>query len=99
MAADWLWTNAWLRLDRGMFYDALNGGTDPGQGAPDLNLLIAPMYAFLYRQTGEAKYREQGDALFAAGVDGSWLDGAKQFNQSYWWSFDYVKWRSAGAVS
>ncbi len=63
MAADWLWANAWLRLDYGMFYDALNGGTGPGQGAPDLNLLIAPMYAFLYRQTGEDEVPRAGRRL------------------------------------
>ncbi len=96
MAADWLWANAWIPNERSMFYDALNGGTGPGQGAPDLNLLIAPMYAFLYAQTGETKYRDRGDALFAGGVDLAWLAGAKQFNQNYWWSFDYVKWRTAG---
>ncbi len=94
MAADWLWANAWHPAERAMFYDALNGGTGPGTGAPDLNLLIAPMYAFLYAQTGEVKYRDQGDAIFAGGVDLAWLAGAKQFNQSYMWSFDYVKWRS-----
>ena len=44
------------------------------------------MYAFLYAQTGETKYRDQGDALFAGGVDLAWLAGAKQFNQNYWWS-------------
>ena len=88
-AADWLWTNAWIRSERAMWYEA----THPGKAALDLNLLIAPLYAFLYRQAGNSKYLEQGDALFASGVDSAWLDGAKQFNQSYWWSFDYVKWR------
>jgi hypothetical protein len=95
LAADSLWANAWIPSDRAMFYDALSAGSQPRRGAPDLNLLIAPMYAFLYRHTGETKYRDQADALFAGGVARAWLDGAKQFNQSYWWSFDYVKWRSS----
>ncbi len=99
LAADWLWANAWLPSERGMFYDALNGGMGKGQGAPDLNLLIAPMYGFLYRQTGEAKYRDQGDALFAGGVDLAWLDGPKQFNQSYMLSPEYVLWRQAGPAA
>ena len=93
LAADWLWANAYLQPERGMFYDALNGGMGKGQGAPDLNLLIAPMYAFLYRQTGETKYRDQGDVLFGGGVDLAWLDGAKQFNQSYMLSPEYLRWR------
>ncbi len=99
MTADWLWANAWLPAERSMFYDALNGGMGRGQGAPDLNLLIAPMYAFLYANTGETKYRDRGDAIFAGGVDLAWLAGAKQFNQSYWWSFDYVKWRTGPIVT
>ena len=93
-AADWLWGNAWLPGERSMFYDAFNG-TGPGHGAPDLNLLIAPMYALLYRVTGEPKYRTQGDALFAGGVElaCSGCDG-KHFDQNYLWSIDYVTWRS-----
>jgi hypothetical protein len=86
---DWLWANAWIGSEHGMWYEAAH----PGKAAPDLNLLIAPLYAFLYRQTGDPKHLERGDALFASGVDSAWLDGAKQFNQTYWWSFDYVKWR------
>jgi hypothetical protein len=93
-AADWLWTNAWNAATEAMWYDAL----DRTAYAPDLNLLIAPMYAFLYRQTGEEKYRDQGDALFAGGVRRGWLGGPKQFNQSYSWSFDYVRWRSADSA-
>jgi hypothetical protein len=97
-AADWLWEHAWQGRERSMFYDALNGGTGVGTGHADLNLLIAPLYAFLYRQTGEAKYRTAGDELFGGGVDGAWIEGPKQFNQNYWWSFDYVRWRSPRAV-
>ena len=32
IAADWLWANAWLPAERGMFYDALNGAWGPGKG-------------------------------------------------------------------
>jgi hypothetical protein len=93
-AADWLWANAWNAQGRAMWYrmDNLN------DLAPDLNLLVAPVYAFLYAQTGDTKYRDEGDALFAGGVEGAFLTGAKQFNQNYWWSFDYVTWRSGGVV-
>ena len=79
-----------------MWYDVtgFDSNRNPHVPAPDLNLLIAPMYAWLYRQTGETKYRDQGDALFAGGVKKAYLDGGKQFDQNYWWSFDYVRWRS-----
>lgn len=89
-AADWLWANAWIPADESMWYESL----DTSHGAPDLNLLIAPIYAFLYWQTGETKYLDQGDAFFAGGVKSAYLGSGKQFDQNYWWSFDYVNWRS-----
>ena len=64
-----------------------SGGTDP---APDLNLLIAPAYAWMYRQTGDITYRQQGDQIFAGGVRSADLDEVKQFNQNYEFSFDYL---------
>ncbi len=74
-AADWLWSNAWDSKAGGMAYDinGIDGGTT---GAVDLNLLIAPMYAFLYAETGDSKYRDQGDALFSAGVHHAFLETA-----------------------
>jgi hypothetical protein len=90
--AEWLWTQAWDPTSRSMWYD-LNQSTR--EAAPDLNLLIAPLYAWLWQQTGNVTYRDRGDALFVGGVEGAWLDGEKQFNQNYWWSFDYVTWRNS----
>jgi hypothetical protein len=91
-AADWLWANAWDDGEDAMLLD-VNAAPGKAVYAPDLNLLIAPMYAFLYRQTGLAQYRDQGDALFAGGVREPFLTTGKHFDQNYWWSFDYVKWR------
>ena len=71
-------------------------GTRPSQpnpAAPDLNLLIAPAFAWMYQQTGDTTYRDRGDQIFAGGVKGAISTDGKQFNQNYMWSFDYVKWR------
>jgi len=95
-AADWLWSNAWIPSAEAMWYefpDQEQLCCQASGAAPDLNLLIAPIYAFLYRQTGEMQYRDRGDQIFAGGVRNAWLGGAKQFDQNYWWSFDYVRWR------
>jgi hypothetical protein len=98
IAMDALWNRAWVAADQAFWYQ--NWVTDPAQvfpakpGAPDLNLLIAPAYAWLYSRTGDTTYRDRGDQIFAGGVKRAWLDGSKQFNQNYMWSFDYVKWRS-----
>jgi hypothetical protein len=96
-ALDALWARAWVASDEAFWYE--NWTPDPSMafparpGAPDLNLLIAPAYAWLYQRTGDTTYRDRGDQVFAGGVKGAYLEGAKQFNQSYMWSFDYVKWR------
>jgi hypothetical protein len=94
-AADYLWANLWVKDSQAFRYmDRKTGApdetTDP---APDLNMIVAPVYAWIYSQTGDKKYAEIADTVFAGGVRGAWLDNAKQFNQSYRWSFDYVRWR------
>ena len=65
------------------------------QGSPDVNMLIAPMFAWLFNQTGDAKYITRGDAVFAGGVKGAYLHGGKQFVQSYRLSFTYLTLRQA----
>lgn len=93
-AADWIWDNCWLPSNNSFKYTdrvVASGGTEP---APDLNLLIAPVYAWLWHQTGETVYRDRADLIFAGGVTQAWLNNGKQFNQNYRWSFDYIKWRS-----
>jgi hypothetical protein len=90
---DWLWANAWVPADQAFWYD--NYVTDPkspfpaNKGAPDLNLLIAPAYAWYYQMTGDTQYRDKGDAIFAGGSV-AYLAGAKQFNQNYSYGFQYV---------
>ena len=94
-AADWLWEYAWVDDDQSFYYkryDPYEGDTVL-PGAPDLNLLIAPMYAWLWKQKGEVRFLERGDAIFAGGVKNAWLAGGKQFSQSYRWSFKYIEWR------
>ena len=63
-AADWLWSQRLGFQRRGMAYD-INGIDGSTKGAVDLNLLIAPMYAFLYAETGDPNHRDRADALFS----------------------------------
>jgi hypothetical protein len=98
VALDWLWENAWVEENQAFWYE--NWVADPSEpfpakdGAPDLNQLIAPAYAWLYRKTCDPVLLERVDKIFAGGVAGAWLSGAKQFNQNYCWSFTYVALRS-----
>jgi Bacterial Ig domain len=68
---------------------------DYNDGQPNLNNLISPAYAWMYLQTGDTKYREEADSLFADDViyNGAINWAGKEFSQNYRWSFDYIKWR------
>ncbi|MGH9477410.1 MAG: hypothetical protein ACRD1C_13965 [Terriglobales bacterium] len=104
--ADHLWATEWVPRagNNGMFiYNLLtdqNGGENDGQGSDyrNLNLLIAPMYAWLYRETGAMIYQQEGDVIWDSGVTDPAGNGigwsGKNFSQQYRWSFEYVKWRS-----
>jgi len=90
-AVDGLWTEAWMPASNAFYYEK---SENPKKAASDLNLLIAPAYAWLYKLTGDPVYQKRGDLIFQGGVAGAWLDGGKQFSQNYRWGFDYVNWRS-----
>jgi hypothetical protein len=100
--ADWLWNGGWDPGTRSFFYIVCKPGSEsvtneciglPREPSPDLNLLIAPAYAWLFRRLGEVRFQQRGDEIFSGGVRGSWLEGGKQFSQSYRWSFDYIRYR------
>ena len=71
-----------------------SGGQQP---AADLNLLVAPAYAWVYAQTKDVRFRNWHDSLFIGGVKKgtSYLAYAKQFNQAYRWSADGIRWRNS----
>lgn len=65
-----------------------------------LNLLIAPVYAWLWQYTADTAYRDQGDELWNYCVLYPTLPfGGKNFSQQYRWSFDYVTWRTEVTAS
>jgi len=76
-------------------YIGWNGSDD----LRDLNLLIAPMYAWAFKQTGDNWYAARFDEIFASGVDGAYLGGGngKIFNQNYRWSIQGLDWRYSAA--
>ena len=96
LAADSLWNDYWVVDSEAFIYEKAPSNV-PGEGrtpAPDLNLLIAPLYAWLYHQTGNTIYQIRGDAIFAGGVRYAYLGGGKQFDQNYRWSDEFVRWRT-----
>jgi hypothetical protein len=80
--ADYMYANAYNAIsdDLGAFqYDNFRGATNVGianahaSSMIPLNLLIAPMYAWLFKETGEKQYQVEGDLIWKSGV---LLDGA-----------------------
>jgi len=92
LAADQLWSQSWNAGCACFLYYNGDGTTYQSQ---DLNLLIAPLYGWVFQQTGSENYRNMGDQIFNSGVSGAWLYGGKQFSQNYRWSDKYVQWRNA----
>jgi hypothetical protein len=91
-----LWNTQWLASDGAFKY---NSGSCSGVGgpspAPDLNLMFVQQWGWMYRRAGDAKYRSQGDAIFAEGVQRAWfgnnmLQANKQFNENYRSSWQYL---------
>lgn len=92
--ADYLRTQMWL----GTGFRYTDNPVEGTASAPDLNLLIAPMYFWLYEKTKIPVMQTFGDEVFKAGVLSSYLTGGKQFNQNYRLSFKYLKPPVAPAV-
>ena len=92
-AAEKTWARLWLEDKKCFRYADRLGEPDGMNPAPDLNLLIAPMYGWLYFKTKDPEFAIKGDKIFEGGVTQAFLGNGKQFNQNYRWSFDYVKWR------
>lgn len=104
--ADHIYSTCWIPRsgNNGLFvYNLLwqNSGLLPDAGGSDLrnlDLLVAPLYAWVYSQTGNSLYQQEGDSIWLSGVDASSDNGlgwsGKNFSQQYRWSFEYVLWRS-----
>jgi hypothetical protein len=89
-AADGLWARFWHAGTESFVYQS----TNLNEGAPDLNMLIAPAYAWLWQLTGAQRHLDRGDVAFSSGVRRAWIGAGKAFSQNYRSSFNYVKWRS-----
>ena len=80
---------AFIPASNALYYESVRK-----QAAPDLNLLLAPIYAWLWHRGGDKKFSDMADKLFEGGVKGASLGDGKHFTENYRWSFDYVRWRS-----
>ena len=99
-ATDHLWGTQWVPSRRAFKYASVEcprnrkglavGGSTP---AADLNNLMVTSFGWLYRKTGDPRYRSAGEQVFAGGVEQAYLDGSKQFNEEYTAAFRYLDYR------
>ncbi len=87
---NWLWDKTWLEGAQAFKYTDRSTSSGGTEAAPDLNLLIAPAYFWIYQQTGQTGFLAQADKIFIGGVNQAFLGNPKQFNQNYRWIFSYV---------
>ena len=66
----------------------IGGGN--GGDATDLNLMICPAFAWVWKETGTIRFQTHADDLFVTGVEDAFLGAGKQYSQNYFWSFFYV---------
>jgi hypothetical protein len=82
-------------------------GNNGGSCMVNLNMLIVPMYAWVFKNTGLSEYQTEGDEIWNHGVLFDGCQGGlapnltgptgnygKQFSQQYYWGPSYVAWRS-----
>lgn len=99
--ADFLWTNTWQSTPKKFQYCHTRSdgshclvGDDGEAYSVDLNLLIAPMYAWLYKEGYGQTYADRFDEIFISGVTGASLGfQGKGFSQNYKESFKALEWR------
>jgi hypothetical protein len=103
--ADATWNVYWVDRDQSMKYRFYEDSAAPPQpvtrGAPDLNNMIFPWYAWLYLRTGEDRFRARAEKLFNGTIGkaaGFALDenAAKQFGELTRWTFDGLNWYREG---
>ncbi len=91
------------KLTYDKLYSDRNHGFTSNTGHPNvywggIDLLVVPLYGWLWHVTGERYFLDAGDKVWKNWIDYGWRDpegwGGKQFSQNYHWSFDYVRWRS-----
>lgn len=100
LAADSLTTSTYFDSSNNSFmYCQVFGGAvcddTPGLGAPDLNMLVVPIYGWVAMHFNNTSYLVRGDEGFDSAVSGAYINRGKVFNQFRKWSPQYITWRTA----
>lgn len=95
LAANWMWDNTWSDVYGQFYYRTDNPLWD---GGSELNLVICPLYWWLYLQTGNLTHKTRGDTAFNQGMPTAFIGNPKQFNQVYRWTPAGLLWRSEASI-
>jgi len=98
--SDLLWDSLWLPKEKAFRYadrEVISGETlDKSSlhkgAAPDLNLLIFPLYAWLSDRTADPRHYDRARDILKGGLVGAYWTGPKQFNQQLFWSTYGIRW-------
>jgi hypothetical protein len=96
-ACDSMWENYWQENAQSWNYNnnpdsSLGGGV---YGAPDLAMLIAPIYAWLAVQDNSQAQMDRADYGYAGLAQGGSITPGKHFNQMTVRMPEYLEWRNA----
>ena len=101
LMVDGLWVKGYDHSNHKMAYNTDPPGPTCSVGCekyiPDLSNLIAPAYAWYWRESNDDVYRQHADEIFGHALDTNISYSGKIFSQNYRWSFDYVRWRTGGS--
>jgi hypothetical protein len=92
-SVDYLWLHAYDAGSAAFLYLEGDCKEERREPAPDLNLMIVNGFGFVFSKTGDERYRERGDQIFAGGVRKAWLQNPKIFNQNYATAYRYLAYR------
>lgn len=97
---DTIWENTWSEADRALRY--ANRKPDPNEvlpsdgtelePAPDLHLLIFPLFSWVAAEGGPDINTERAQILLQEGTARMFWSGPKQYNQALFWSVRGVEW-------
>jgi hypothetical protein len=69
-------------------YEMSDEGIMPDYSSPDLALWHMPMWAWLYKMTGEQRYYDFAVKLAESGIEEAYVRWGKHFNQGIVWAYD-----------
>jgi hypothetical protein len=96
-AMNYIATNAWDAPRQAWWYnmnpDSVTAGAY-GQGAVDLNMLIAPVYAWLAVRDNDQSQMTRAELGYGGAAMGATINAGKQLNQNLTWMEDFLRWRN-----